>query len=258
MVRFEEIYVKQPEGYEIPGKEHCGYRLKIALYGLKQDPRAWYSELDKSLLGLGLNRSNHEPIVYYSLNNLSKLYVGVYVDDLLITNFKDKMKTLFDMTDLSLLKSYLGIQVKHIKGEITLSQSTFALKILFDFNLQDYNSTQTPLEVRYVYSSKDCNNQADSSTYRSLMGSQSYLTHTRPDVMFSTRNLNKYMEDPCMKHFASAKRLLRYIKGTMNFGSKYKRGRKLSLVCYCDSNYGGIRTTRKAHRVQFSFWEKTL
>lgn len=50
------------------------------------------------------------------------------------------MKALFDMTDFGLLKSYLGIQVKQIKGEITLAQSTFALKILYDFNLQDCNS----------------------------------------------------------------------------------------------------------------------
>ena len=46
----EEIYVKQPEGYEIPRKEHHVYKLRKALYGLKQAPRAWYSKLDKSLL----------------------------------------------------------------------------------------------------------------------------------------------------------------------------------------------------------------
>ena len=139
----EEIYVKQSEGYEIPRKEHCFNRLKKAMYELKQAPRAWYSKLDISLLELGLNRSNHELVVYYSLSNLSKLYVGVYADDLLIagnnkariSKFKDKMKVLFDMTDLGLLKSYLGIQVKRIKGKITLAQSTFALKILSDFNL---------------------------------------------------------------------------------------------------------------------------
>ena len=44
----------QPEGYEIPDKEHCVFGLKKALYGLKQAPRAWYSKLDRSLLELGL------------------------------------------------------------------------------------------------------------------------------------------------------------------------------------------------------------
>ena len=82
-------------------------------------------------------------MVYYSQSNISKLYVGAYVDDSLIvgntrgriSEFKDTMNALFDITDLGLLKSYLGIHVKQIKGEITLAQSTFALKILYDFNL---------------------------------------------------------------------------------------------------------------------------
>ena len=70
------------------------------------------------------------------------------------------------MTDFGLLKSYLGIQVKQIKGEITLAQSTFALKILHDFNLQDWNSSQTPLEVRQVYSQEDSKNRVDSRCLR--------------------------------------------------------------------------------------------
>ena len=70
----EQIYVKQLEGYEIPRKEHHVYKLRKALYRLKQAPRAWYSKLDKSLLELGLIRSNHEPVVYYNPRNL---YIGV-------------------------------------------------------------------------------------------------------------------------------------------------------------------------------------
>ena len=92
----EEIYVKQTKGYKIPRKEHHVYKLRKALYGLKQAPRAWSSKFDKSLLELGLIQSNHERAVYYNPNNL---YIGVYVDDLLVASsskerileFKDKM-----------------------------------------------------------------------------------------------------------------------------------------------------------------------
>ena len=162
----EEIYVKQLEGYEIPGKEHHVDKLKKALYGLKQAPRAWYSKLEKSLLELGLNISNHKPVVYYNLSNLFKLYVRVFVDDLLIagstkgriSKFKDKMKSFFDMTDLGLLKSFLGIQVKQFKGEMILVQSSVAPKILFDFNLLGCNSSQTLLELRQVFNHNDSKN----------------------------------------------------------------------------------------------------
>ena len=167
------------------------YKLRKALYGLKQAPQAWYSKFDKSLLELGLIRSNHEPAVY---DNPSNLYIGVYVDDLLVAGsskerileFKDKIKSLFDMTDLRLLKSYLGIQVNQLEGEITLVQSSYAQKILFNFNLLECNSSQTPLEVKPMLNQDDSKNPVDSTTFRSLMGSLRYLTHTRPNLMFCT------------------------------------------------------------------------
>ena len=217
------------------------YKLRKALYGLKQAARAWYSKLDKSLLELGLIRSNHEPAVYY---NLSNLYIGVYVDDLLVAGsskerileFKDKMKSLFDMTDLGLLKSYLGIQVNQLDGEITLVQSSYAGKILSDFKLLQCNSSQTPLEVKLMLSQDDSKNPVDSTTFKSLMGSLRYVTHTRPDLMFCTRYLSRYFKSLSKKHFKSAKRVLRYVKGTLNLGLSYKPGRELSLVGYCNSN----------------------
>ena len=81
------------------------------------------------------------------------------------------MKYLFDMSDLSLLKSYLGIQVNQLEEEITLTQSSYALKILSDFNLLECNSSQKPIEVRAVLNQDDSKNLVDSTTYRSLMGS---------------------------------------------------------------------------------------
>ena len=163
------------------------------------------------------------------------------------------MKSLFDMTDLSLLKSYLGIQVIQLEGEITLLQSSYALKILFDFNLLECNSSQTPLEVRPMLNQDDFKNLVDSTTYRSLMRSLRYLTHTRPNLMLCTGYLSKHMENPSKEHFTSAKRVLRYVKGTLNFGLSYKKGRELSLVGYCDSDYEGNSVDRKSTSGTFFF-----
>ena len=62
------------------------------------------------------------------------------------------MKSFFDMTDLGLLKSYLGIQVNQLEGEITLAQSSYAQKILSKFKFLECNSSQTPLEVKPMLS----------------------------------------------------------------------------------------------------------
>ena len=61
------------------------------------------------------------------------------------------------------------------------------------------------------------------------------------------------MESPSKEHFTSAKRVLRYVKGTLNLGLSYKQGRELSLVGYCDSDYGGDSIDRKSTSGAFFF-----
>jgi hypothetical protein len=79
----EEVYVKQPPGYEIDGQEGKVYKLKKTLYGLKQAPRVWYNRIDEYLNKKGFNRSPSEPTLYTKVNQEGKLLiVCLYVDDL--------------------------------------------------------------------------------------------------------------------------------------------------------------------------------
>ena len=83
----EEAYVEQPQGYEVPGQEHKVYRMQKTLYGLKQDPRAWYSRIDSYLIENGFHRSESEPTLYNKVNEQGKmLIVYLYVDDLIFTS----------------------------------------------------------------------------------------------------------------------------------------------------------------------------
>ena len=111
--------MEQPQGYEVPGQEHKVYRLKKALYGLKQAPRAWYSRIDSYLIENGFHRSESEPNLYTKVDEQGKmLIVCLYVDDLIFTgdygiaDFKTVMESEFEMTDLGLMKFFLGIEVQ--------------------------------------------------------------------------------------------------------------------------------------------------
>lgn len=53
-----------------------------------------------------------------------------------------------------------------------------------------------------------------------------YLTNTRADIMFVVSLLSRYMERPTEVHMLAAKRVLRYIKGTLGFGILYKKKKK--------------------------------
>jgi hypothetical protein len=81
----EEVYVHQPPGFTIPGKEGKVLRLREALYGLQQAPRAWNAKLDSTLKGMGFGQSPHEAAIYRQGNGGNALLVGVYVDSLVIT-----------------------------------------------------------------------------------------------------------------------------------------------------------------------------
>jgi hypothetical protein len=63
------VYIEQPQGFVIHGKESHVCRLKKALYGLKQAPRAWYAKIDSYLMSLGFTKSDVDPNLYYKVEN---------------------------------------------------------------------------------------------------------------------------------------------------------------------------------------------
>ncbi|XP_048437163.1 secreted RxLR effector protein 161-like [Pyrus x bretschneideri] len=79
-----------------------------------------------------------------------------------------------------------------------------------------------------------------------MVGSLMYLTATRPDLMYTVSLISRYMEYPAETHVMAAKRILRYIKGTVEFGVFYKKGGDEGLIGYTDSDYAGDQDDRKS------------
>jgi hypothetical protein len=163
----------------------------------------------------------------------------VYVDDLIITGdrtediagFKEEMKNLFKMSDLGTLKYYLGIEVTQRSGWITLGQSAYATKILEKAGLQDWNPSQTPMEVCLKLSKNSDSPLVDSTFYCILVGSLRYLVNTRPDLAYAIGYVSRFMETPREEHLSAVRRIQRYVAGTRNWGLT-SVGRKKSLVCW--------------------------
>ena len=81
----EEIYMQQPQAYEVKGKENLVFRLEKRLYGLKQAPRQWYLKFDRFMTGQGYNRCHFDHCVYFKrLENGSYIIFILYVDDMLV------------------------------------------------------------------------------------------------------------------------------------------------------------------------------
>ena len=251
----EEVYVTQPEGYIKQGKEHLVYKLTKALYGLRQAPRAWYAKLNKCLEKLGFTKCPYEHAVYTKRCEEEVLIIGVYVDDLLITgttvkaiqNFKEQMNKEFDMSDLGKLSHYLGIEVNQTKEYIELKQTSYAKKVLEKSGMAECNSSKYPMELGQKLSKDELGTPVDPSKFRSVVRELRYLVHTRPNIAFSVGIISRYMERPTTMHQDAVKRVLRYLKGTLDYGLVYtKENSNNMLTGYSDSDHAGQMEDRKS------------
>jgi hypothetical protein len=84
----EEVYIEQPQGFEVHRRESHVCRIRKSLYELKQAPRAWYSRIDGYLLSMGFTKSKADPNLYFILVGDDPLILVLYVDDLFLTGAK--------------------------------------------------------------------------------------------------------------------------------------------------------------------------
>eukprot|EP00253_Pinus_taeda_P030134 PITA_30134 len=241
----EEVYIEQPLGYEKKGEEHKVCRLKKVLYGLKKAPRAWYSRIDSYLQENGFEKCEGEPTLYIKENDGKILIVVLYVDDVIFTgnddhliqNFKTVMKEEFEMTDMGLLRYFLGIEVDQNENGIFITQAKYVNEVLERFNMQDSKAAITPKVMGLKLSKEDSSKDFDPSLYKSIIGSLMYLTATRPDIMFVVSLISRFIERPKEAHWQATKRILRYVKGTKQFGILYTTSECSDLIGYTDSDW---------------------
>jgi hypothetical protein len=114
----EEVYIEQPQGFEVNSRDTHVCRLKKFLYGLKQAPIACYARIDSYLMRLGFSKSHADPNLYYKVVNNAPVILLLYVDDLfligeesLIIQCKNELDSEFDMKYLGLMHYYLGLEV---------------------------------------------------------------------------------------------------------------------------------------------------
>jgi hypothetical protein len=249
----EEVYVEQPHGFKTHDRQTHVCRLKKALYGLKQSPRAWYDRIGSFLMSLGFTKSKANSNLYYEVVDGKSVILLLYVDDLfltednkLIAKSKRKLATEFEMKDLSMMHYFLGLEVWQKPDEILLNQGKYAIEILKRFGMMDCKSMPTPKVTNLKLLSDTSSETVDATMYRQMIGSLMYLTNTRPDICFSMNTLSQYMVEPRRVHLIIEKHVLRYLKGTVDYGLRYTSDREIRLQGYANSDWVGSVANQKS------------
>jgi histone deacetylase 1/2 len=231
-------------------------KLDKALYGLKQAPRAWYSRLSTKLISLGFKASKSDTSLFIYQKGGVSIYVLISVDDIIVTASSEDvvaallrdLKKEFALKDLGDLHYFLGIEVKRNKEGIVLSQSKYAKDILSQVGMINCKLTSTPLLAAEKFSRFDGNRLGveDSTRYGSIVGVLQYLTLTRPDLAFSINKVCQFLHAPTTTHWTSVKRILRYVKFTVDVGLTIPKRNSLSLSAFSDADWAGSIDDRRS------------
>ena len=134
----DDVFMKQPEGFVVQGKEKLVCKLKHSIYGLKQSPRCWNTTLDQQLQDMGFIQSTSDPCIYTASEGESFI-IGVYVDDMILagssdermTQVKEALSNRFQMKDLGELHHFLGVRIIQDveKGTIWIGQPLYTENI---------------------------------------------------------------------------------------------------------------------------------
>ncbi|KAM0055964.1 putative RNA-directed DNA polymerase [Helianthus debilis subsp. tardiflorus] len=226
----EEVYMKQPEGFVLPGQEHKVCKLIKSLYGLKQAPKQWHQKFDEVILSHGFLLNQADKCVYSRFESSGKgVIICLYVDDMLIFGTDqdqvDKTKKLlssnFEMKDMGEADVILGIRIKRSNNGIIMTQSHYIEKVLKKFNHYNCSPVSTPLDpsIRLMSNSGDSVSQLE---YSKVIGCLMYaMISTRPDIAYAVGKLSRFTSNPSAQHWQAVNRLLKYLKGTMHFGLCY-------------------------------------
>ena len=198
-------------------------------------------------------QSKADKTLYFKLD----LWILVYVDDLFIAGELSKIKELkeqlascFKMKDLGKLSLFVGMQLDQQSDCLFLTQSHYLERVLEQFKMRECNAVATPipagtkLEALPLDHSGNAIGIVDHSGYRKLVGSLLYAsTHTRPDIAWAMSLLSRFLHAPGDAHWAVAKHLLLYIKGTINMRLKFRRTDQ-ELQLHSDSDWAGAESRK--------------
>ncbi|KAJ0865779.1 putative RNA-directed DNA polymerase [Helianthus annuus] len=259
----KEIYMEQPEGFQVKGKEDYVCKLQKSLYGLKQAPRQWYKKFESIMGKQGYRKTISDHCVFFQrFGDDDFIILLLYVDDMLIVGknaerivqLKKELSKSFSMKDLGPAKQILGIRITRDRAskKLHMSQEQYIEKVLRRFNMDKAKSVSSPLTPNFKLTDKDCPSSKeeiedmDKVPYASAVGSLMYaMVCTRPDIAHAVGVVSRFLSNPGKKHWEAVKWIFRYLRGSSKLGITFGNGKPM-LIGYTDSDLAGNKDNMKS------------
>lgn len=248
----EDVYMEQPIGFADGSNKVC--KLNKSLYGLKQASRCWNQKFKYFIQTFGFIQCKSDPCVFVSYKDNKLIILAIHVDDGLVVADDQKCINLvighlqdhFEVKAMD-VGCFLGVQIeKKEDGAIFIHQSAYTQKVLSKFEMSNCNPVAMPSDPNQsIHKYED--SEKSSYPYRELIGSLMYLAiATRPDIAHAVGIVSRYLENPTVVHETAAKRILRYLKGTINHGIYFQKSESQTLIGFSDADYAGDLETRRS------------
>ena len=261
------IYMRAPEGLDLIDQPACPADrvclLIKSLYGLKQSGRRWHANINHSLIANGFTPLHADRCVYVRRKADCIDIIALYVDDLLIASskkvellaIKRRLAQQYEMEDMGEATFILGIDIARVRASrsISIGQSAYINTLLERHGMTDCNATTTPMDsgaATELVAASEGYQSSDTlrRDFQSIIGGLMFAAVcTRPDITFAVNRLARYCSNPTEAHHAAAKRILRYLKGTVDHRITYTGTAETNplLVGYCDADWAQDKDSRR-------------
>ena len=262
----QDLHMYPPREFYDP-TDRIVWKLNKAIYGLRSSPSAWQKHLAEVLQQLGLIRNAAEPNIY--MTPTRDCYILVYVDDLLFLGQQPTVDKLFTQIQQHLLLrptgtltpgntvSFLGRNITN-KGnyyEISLPEE-YTTRLLEENNMSTCNPASAPgtasLKSAATADHEQLLSTEEHAAFRRAVGKLQWMTYTRPDISYSTKELARALQAPTTSDQQKLKHLLRYLQGTKEYKQVVQPTVKIpasatpDLNVYVDSDWAGCPITRRS------------
>ena len=264
-VATQDLFMYPPREFYNPADKVI-WKLNKAIYGLRSSPSAWQKHLADVLQQLGLQRNGAEPNIYMTATR--DCYVLAYVDDLLFLGQQQTVDTLFAQIQQHLLLrptgtltpgstvSFLGRNISNMGDHYEISlPDDYTTKLLESHNMTNCNPATAPGTSALKTATADHEqpvSEEEHKDFRKAVGKLQWMTYTRPDISYATKELARALQAPTTADQQKLKHLLRYIKGTKTYKQIIRPTVKVpasatpDLNVYVDSDWAGCPTTRRS------------